>query len=84
MANHSCDPTVRWNCAGVTTFRAIAPFKNLEAKIAVKEGEELMSCYCNPNLEYKERREWMVGVLGGYCMCERCLEQEKEDLEGKK
>lgn len=81
LVNHDCEPNVRWECAGIMRFWGVG---GEGSGIAVKEGHELQSCYCDNSLPYKERREWMMGCLGGACMCSRCLREEKEDKEREK
>jgi hypothetical protein len=49
----------------------------------LRAGEEVMSHYCDIELDVKQRREWMLGTLGGECVCERCV-QEIADIERKK
>ncbi|KAI5846830.1 hypothetical protein BZA05DRAFT_405596 [Tricharina praecox] len=78
LVNHDCEPSVRWECAGIMRFWGVGKD---DSGIAVREGQELMSCYCDNSLPYKERREWMMGCLGGACMCSRCLREEREDKE---
>lgn len=83
LANHSCDPNVRWEWGGEITFRA----RSLEerpvwkrggeekrvGKEGIGMGEEILNHYCDVDLSVKERREWAVGALGGLCLCERCV-----------
>ncbi len=45
----------------------------------IKKGEEILSHYCDVTLPYTERQEWMMGCLGGACMCDRCLREEEAD-----
>ncbi|KAI9886732.1 MAG: hypothetical protein M1823_001441 [Watsoniomyces obsoletus] len=47
--------------------------------VMIKKGEEIFSHYCDVTLPFRERREWMMGCLGGECKCDRCLLEEKED-----
>ncbi|KZF25161.1 hypothetical protein L228DRAFT_62964 [Xylona heveae TC161] len=47
----------------------------------VKAGEEIMSHYCDVDLGVHDRREWAVGALGGLCMCERCVWEDKHTGE---
>ena len=39
----------------------------------IRAGEEILSHYCDVELEVGERRKYMLGSLGGECMCERCV-----------
>ena len=85
LANHSCDPNVRWDWDGQMRFWAREERirwksrqfedgdREWETKRAgLKKGEELLSHYCDVSLPVRERREWAVGALGGLCRCERC------------
>jgi hypothetical protein len=38
-----------------------------------------MNHYCDIELPVQERREWAKGSLGGYCMCDRCRREAKEE-----
>ncbi|KAF2084269.1 hypothetical protein K490DRAFT_17689, partial [Saccharata proteae CBS 121410] len=84
LANHSCDPNVRWEWEGTMKFwvrgREERVFWGEEEgkgkKEGLKEGEEVLSHYCDIELGVRERREWAVGALGGFCMCERCIWEE--------
>jgi hypothetical protein len=82
LANHSCDPNVRWEWGGEITFRARtegerAVWKGAPAPVRRTEGikadEEILNHYCDIGLDVKERREWARGALGGLCQCERCV-----------
>lgn len=41
-------------------------------------GEEVLNHYCDVDLDVRARREWAVGALGGWCLCERCVWEEQE------
>ncbi|EFR02982.1 hypothetical protein MGYG_09106 [Nannizzia gypsea CBS 118893] len=80
LANHSCDPNVRWEWGGEITFTA----RTKEARVkwgpdskssmgGISKGEEILNHYCDISLPVKERREWAMGALGGACLCERCV-----------
>ena len=88
LANHSCDPNVRWEWGGEITFRARSVEERpvwrrkgadgqMEERKVGKEGigmgEEILNHYCDVDLSVKDRREWAVGALGGMCLCERCV-----------
>ncbi len=45
----------------------------------IKEGNEILSHYCDIELPVKERREWAKGSLGGWCMCGRCRREAGEE-----
>jgi hypothetical protein len=86
LANHSCDPNVRWEWGGEITFRARTEserpvWKRLSTSEeqtpsrneGIKKDEEILNHYCDIGLDVKERREWARGALGGWCLCERCV-----------
>ncbi|KAJ5573387.1 uncharacterized protein N7459_007814 [Penicillium hispanicum] len=88
LANHSCDPNVRWEWGGEITFRARtdeekAVWKRVKQdgstaeKVAgsggIAQDQEILNHYCDIGLPVKERREWACGALGGMCRCERCV-----------
>ena len=88
LANHSCDPNVRWEWGGEITFRARSVEERpvwrrkgadgqMEERKVGKEGigmgEEILNHHCDVDLSVKDRREWAVGALGGMCLCERCV-----------
>ena len=56
-------------------------------KGGLEAGEEVLNHYCDVELDVRARREWAVGALGGWCLCERCVweeEEEKEEEGGKR
>jgi SET domain/MYND finger len=87
LANHSCDPNVRWDWTGgrmrfwVREKRIVWRGKeeeeeeteSNERKAGIEKGEEVLGHYCDVDLGVKDRREWAEGALGGICTCERCL-----------
>lgn len=81
LANHSCDPNVRWEWGGRMKFWARGERvtwdngaeKAIMARPGLKKDEEVLSHYCDIDLPVKERREWASGALGGDCRCERCV-----------
>ncbi|KAL4967953.1 putative MYND domain protein [Aspergillus stella-maris] len=86
LANHSCDPNVRWEWGGEISFvvrgeeeRAKWKRKNGEEKAlqgrgeGIKKDQEILNHYCDIGLDVKERREWAAGALGGKCLCDRCV-----------
>lgn len=83
LANHSCDPNVRWEWGGEITFTARnanekarwgnESMKQREQQGGIKKGEEILNHYCDIGLTVKDRREWAMGALGGPCRCERCV-----------
>ena len=82
LANHSCDPNVRWEWQGRMRFWARQTLVEWEGRPAteapgIRKGQEIMGHYCDVELPVKERREWAIGALGGNCMCRRCLWEEK-------
>ena len=95
LANHSCAPNVRWDWEkGAMGFVArggddIVEWDhrvgndNVKGKWegGIKAGQEVLSHYCDVGLPVKERRQWAIGALGGVCVCERCLWEEKENAK---
>ncbi|KAI9849642.1 MAG: hypothetical protein M1837_002767 [Sclerophora amabilis] len=92
LANHDCDPNAAWEWGGEMKFwaRQRRVPRHQDAKIdgtraevemegGIAPGEEVLNHYCDIDLPVKERREWAVGSLGGWCMCERCKREEKEE-----
>ncbi|EPS28093.1 hypothetical protein POX_e07066 [Penicillium oxalicum] len=94
LANHSCDPNVRWEWGGEITFRARNDAETavwartledgrIESRGPKKGGigkdEEILNHYCDIGLGVKQRREWASGALGGNCRCERCIWEALED-----
>lgn len=84
LANHSCAPNVRWEWGGEISFQArgeteAKAWKDIPGRDCgrgIKNGEEVLSHYCDVELGLAERREWAVGALGGICVCERCVWEE--------
>lgn len=96
LANHSCDPNVRWEWGGEITFVARSPEERVGwgpedereqgkpdlGDAAIKKDEEILNHYCDLRLPVEERREWMMGAMGGACQCPRCVweaAQESKD-----
>jgi nuclear receptor interaction protein len=95
LANHSCDPNVRWEWGGEITFRARnneetavwSRVRDDDGRIEMKDpkvggirkDEEILNHYCDIGLGVKERREWACGALGGNCRCDRCVWEAMED-----
>ena len=48
-------------------------------KGGLEAGEEVLNHYCDVELDVRARREWAVGALGGWCLCERCVWEEGEE-----
>ena len=96
LANHSCAPNVRWEWEkGGMGFVArggedvVRLDQRVDEDVAkgrweggIKSGQEVLNHYCDIGLPVKERREWAVGALGGMCVCERCMLEEKENGMG--
>lgn len=88
LANHSCDPNVRWEWGGEITFSARreeerAMWKRGSEEKRVGKGgigkdEEILNHYCDIGLSVTGRREWAVGALGGNCLCERCVWEDSK------
>ncbi|PWW77601.1 hypothetical protein C7212DRAFT_277613 [Tuber magnatum] len=83
MFNHSCEPTVTWECENEVKFTGFSrhkkPSESVAPVVAVKKGDECWTHYCDVRLEYKDRQQDAFGSLGGKCVCRRCLEEEAED-----
>ncbi|PGH16068.1 hypothetical protein AJ79_02048 [Helicocarpus griseus UAMH5409] len=87
LANHSCDPNVRWEWGGEITFTVRGQEERVEwggkktgeggGGIGIRKEEEILNHYCDVKLGVKERREWAMGALGGLCRCERCLWEQR-------
>lgn len=88
LANHSCAPNVKWqwgaeenNCEN-REKGAMGLSARGEADMVqwgterrfggIMKGEEILNHYCDIEMDFKQRREWAIGALGGICMCERC------------
>ncbi|CAH0026848.1 unnamed protein product [Clonostachys rhizophaga] len=74
LANHDCNPNVTWEWGGHMVLWA------KKERIGGKEGgikadEEILNHYCDINLPVQQRREWALGSLGGWCMCQRCRDE---------
>lgn len=86
LANHSCDPNVRWDWHGSIKFwarkeRILWEGKQERNPAGLEKGEEIFSHYCDIELPVQDRREWAAGALGGMCTCERCMWEAKTSLE---
>ncbi|KAL9612947.1 MAG: hypothetical protein Q9167_002476 [Letrouitia subvulpina] len=88
LANHSCAPNVTWELGGANIYVArggedVVTWGELEGKGkgGVKGGEEVLSHYCDITQGVKDRRSWLMGPLGGVCMCERCLWEEAQERD---
>jgi hypothetical protein len=78
LANHDCDPNVRWEWGGEIRFWVRE--RRVGGRVGgVGVGEEVLGHYCDVELGVRERRQWAVGSLGGVCMCERCMREEEEE-----
>jgi hypothetical protein len=85
LANHSCDPNVRWEWGGEITFAARSAEERVEwgpedererrreRGGGIRRDEEILNHYCDLGLSVKDRREWAMGALGGACQCPRCV-----------
>lgn len=90
LANHSCAPNVKWDWAGNIKFEArggedvVHWGPNRETcREGIKEGEEILSHYCDVDLPVKDRREWAMGALGGHCVCKRCKWEDQQEWGSK-
>ncbi|KAL4776838.1 hypothetical protein BDW60DRAFT_202938 [Aspergillus nidulans var. acristatus] len=90
LANHSCDPNVRWEWGGEIAFvvrgdeeRVVWKRRGEErekARGGIRKDEEILNHYCDVELSVKERREWAAGALGGMCLCKRCVWEAGEGV----
>ena len=79
LANHSCSPNVRWAWGGEIKLWARKEDEVVKwsggkrvQDGGISQGEEIVNHYCDINLDVRARREWMMGSLGGLCVCRRC------------
>jgi len=71
LANHDCDPNVTWEWGGRMVLWAKK--ERVDGRPGgIKKGEEILNHYNDITMPVKERREWALGSLGGWCMCQRC------------
>ena len=87
LANHGCAPNVWWVWDGDINMSARTGEelvrwggKDLQQK-GIRKGEEIVNHYCDVDLDVRARREWMMGPLGGVCMCQRCVWEEARDRD---
>lgn len=78
LANHDCDPNVRWEWGGRIKFWAREKRVLPGLEPGIKKGHEVLNHYCDIDLPVKERQEWAKGSLGGWCMCGRCRREAQE------
>lgn len=72
LANHDCNPNVAWEWGGHMRLWA-RDRKVVNNELGgIKAGEEILNHYCDIRLPVQQRREWALGSLGGWCMCQRC------------
>jgi hypothetical protein len=81
LANHSCAPNVEWGWESERMFhvrdRPVSWGDQKSTSVGewkgIKAGEEILTHYCDMDLSVKDRREYMLGSLGGECKCDRCV-----------
>ena len=81
LANHSCAPNVEWGWGSerILSVRDRPVLWGDQQDTSqnkwkgIKAGEEILTHYCDIELSVKNRREYMLGSLGGECMCKRCV-----------
>jgi hypothetical protein len=83
LANHDCDPNVRWEWGGRMKFWAREKRISPRLEAGIKAGMEVLSHYCDIDLPVRERRDWAKGSLGGWCMCETCRREAAEEAPGE-
>ncbi|KAM9881891.1 hypothetical protein VDGE_06514 [Verticillium dahliae] len=79
LANHDCNPNVTWEWGGHMVLWAREQRVVGDKPPGIKAGEEILNHYCDVTLPVQQRREWAVGSLGGWCMCERCRTEATQD-----
>ena len=72
LANHDCDPNVTWEWGGRMVLWARKERVVGGKPGGIKRGDEILNHYCDVDLPVRQRREWALGSLGGWCMCPRC------------
>jgi len=85
LANHSCNPNVTWKPSGVRNLTVVSTRAWTRPDIpkhvewhGIMAGEQIWNHYTDVNeKDYRERRARLREVLGGDCMCERCVYEEK-------
>lgn len=85
LVNHDCEPNTGWKPEGKGKFWGLHPRGVEQARegvVAIKKGEEVKSCYTDRKLSVKVRREWARDMLGGDCICLRCVREEREAVMG--
>ncbi|KAL2129570.1 hypothetical protein VTI74DRAFT_7601 [Chaetomium olivicolor] len=81
LANHDCNPNVTWEWGGRMVLWA-RETKVLGDEPGIKAGQEILNHYCDVNLPVQQRREWALGSLGGWCMCQRCRDEAGKPQNG--
>lgn len=75
LANHDCNPNVKWEWGGRMELRAREHKVVGNEPGGIKADEEILNHYCDVDLPVQKRREWAEGALGGLCMCKRCRDE---------
>jgi hypothetical protein len=75
LANHDCNPNVSWEWGGRMVLHAREQRVVSNQSGGIRQGDEILSHYCDVSLPVQLRREWARGSLGGWCMCSRCREE---------
>jgi SET domain len=79
LANHDCNPNVRWEWGGNMVLWARERRVVGDEPGGIRPGEEILNHYCDVSLPVQQRREWARGSLGGWCMCNRCRNEAALD-----
>jgi len=79
LANHDCDPNVTWEWGGRMVLWARKTRVVSGKEGGIKAGEEILNHYCDVDLPVQLRREWAIGSLGGWCMCQRCKTEAAQE-----
>ncbi|KAF8418096.1 hypothetical protein EV426DRAFT_349039 [Tirmania nivea] len=82
LVNHDCEPNAGWKPEGRGRFWGLQP-RGADGPrhgvVAVRRGDEVKSCYTDRKLPVRTRREWARDMLGGDCLCVRCVREAKEE-----
>ncbi|GAM19370.1 hypothetical protein SAMD00019534_025450 [Acytostelium subglobosum LB1] len=66
LLNHSCQPNaVQLFCGSICEVRALRP---------IKQGEEILICYCTQEQSHEERREVLKDYFFFDCACPKCMD----------
>lgn len=76
LANHSCNPNVTWRPSGVRNLSVVTARIGDGEWGGIKKDDEIWNHYTDvAEDDVHERRARLRAVLGGDCLCERCIRQ---------